>query len=175
MNLLKKLLHNLLFLFQFLLILVYIVLEELIWEQFAKPLFRYLKYLKFLERFENFLQKQNRYIILVCFLIILTLEEVMGIISPIIAIKGFVILAVIAYLAKLILAAFAFWILNTQKGTLLSFWWFAFLYEKVIYIANWLENTQVYKQVIKVYKKIKIYLKLQFVATKNYLLNRFWR
>lgn len=175
MNLLKKLLHDLLFLLQFLLIIVYIVLEELIWEQFAKPLFRYLKYLKILERFECFLQKQNRYVILFLFLFLLVIEELMGLITPVVIIKGFILLAAAIYIVKILLAALAFWVLNTQKETLLSFWWFALLYKKVLFFSQWLKSTSVYKQAIKAYTKAKLYLKLEFVSLRNYLRNRFGR
>lgn len=175
MKTLKNILHKLLYLVQLFLILIYIVLEELIWEQFAKPIFRYLKYLQLFAKLEHFLSRQNRYFILAFFLIIVVITELMGVATPIIALQGYIIAAILLYALKLLLAAFAFWMLNTQKGKLLSFKWFAYLYEKVITIKDAIENSPIYKAVVLRAKRVKIFIKLKIREFKNYLLNRFWR
>ncbi len=175
MQTVKSLLQKLLFLIQLFLILLYIVFEELIWEQFAKPLFRYLKYLRIFERLEQFLSQQNRYIILLFFLVILVFAELMGILSPIIALQGFILLAIVLYGAKLLLAAFAFWVLNTQKSKLLSFGWFAYLYKKVLSIKEHIESSAMYRSVLVQIKRVKVYIKLKYVNFKHTILNRFWR
>jgi len=46
MDILKKLLRKLLFYIQALFVLLYLIFEELVWERFAEPIFRYIKYLK---------------------------------------------------------------------------------------------------------------------------------
>jgi len=175
MDILKKLLRKLLFYIQALFVLLYLIFEELVWERFAEPIFRYIKYLKPLEKLEQLLKHSNEYIVLTVFIISLAIGEGLGLLTPIIAIKGYPILAIIIYGFKLIIAAFAFWIFNTQKELLLSFKWLAYLYAKIIFIVEWIKQTQVYKSVTQTLKKIKIYLKVKYVGFKNYILNRFWR
>ncbi len=175
MNIVQNILLKLLYLLQVFLVLIYIVLEELIWEQFAKRIFRYLKYLKLFERLEEFLSHQNRYTILFLFLIILVIAEFMGIATPIIMLKGHILLAVLVYGVKLLLAAFAFWMLNTQKSKLLSFAWFAYLYKQVIAIKERIVTSEIYKSVLVQIRKIKTYFKIKYIEFKNFLLNRLWR
>ena len=171
----QQILRKLFYIFQFTLVLLYILLEELIWERFAKPLFRYLKYLKLFEKFEAFLAKQNRYTILLFFLFVLVIAELLGVLSAVIAVQGHLIAAIIAYGLKLLLAAFAFWVLNTQKRKLLSFAWFAYLYDKTIAIKEYIQERAIYKQIIEISQRVKLSLKLRYVNFKNYILNRFWR
>ncbi len=175
MDSIKVALRKLFFIIQYILVLLYILFEEIIWEQFAKPLFRYLKYLRLFEKFEAFLAKQNRYTILLFFLIVLVVAELLGVASAIVAVQGYIITAIIAYGLKLLLAAFAFWVLNTQKSKLLSFGWFAYLYEKTIAIKRYIQESPIYKRIIKISQKVKLYLKLRLTNFKNYILNRFWR
>ena len=175
MDFIQQILRKLFYLIQFTLVLLYILLEELIWEQFAKPLFRYLKYLKLFEKFEAFLAKQNRYTILLFFLLVLVVAELLGVASAVVAVQGHIITAIIAYGLKLLLAAFAFWVLNTQKSKLLSFGWFAYLYEKTIAIKKYIQESSIYKRIIKISQRVKLYLKLRLTNFKNYILNRFWR
>ena len=175
MELLKKIAKELILLLQISFILIYLTLEELVWERFAEPIFRYIKYLKPFEKLEALLSKTNRYTVLVLFIISLVVGEGFGVLSPIIALKGYPIVAILVYGFKLIIAAFAFWILNTQKEKLLSFVWFRYLYNKTLYFINWLKATQVYKDVIAKIKRVKTYLKLKYIDLKNYIANRFLR
>ncbi len=175
MELLKKLLKKLKLFLETSFVILYIVLEELIWERFAQPIYRYIKYLKPFEKLENILAKSNKYVVLTVFIISLVVGEGMGVISPIIALKGFPVLALIVYGLKIVIAAFAFWVFNSQKKLLLSFSWINYLYEKIMLFAEWIKQTQIYITVINNAKKIKIYLKLKYIEFKNYILNRFWR
>ena len=173
MNYLKKLLKTILFTIQVTLILLYLLLEELVWERFAAPIFKYIKYSKPFEKLEKLLNRTNRYIVLTVFIISLIIGEGFGILSPIIAIKGYPTLAIAVYGLKLIIAAFAFWVLNTQKRTLLSFKWFAYLYEKFIFIINWIKDTKIYKSVVETLKIIKKYLKQKYQVVKSFIFSKF--
>lgn len=175
MKLIKKLLKELLRLIQISLILLYISLEELVWERFAEPIYKYIKYLKPFEKLEEFLAKTNKYVVLSLFILTLVIGEGFGLLSPIVAIKGYPLLGILVYGLKLIVVAFAFWIFNTQKELLLSFKWLNYLYQKIIYFADWIKSTQIYKDVVTKAKKIKIFLKSKYIEIKNYLANRFWR
>ena len=175
MEIIKNLLKKLLFLLQITLILIYVTLEELVWERFAEPIFRYIKYFKPFEKLEQLLSKTNRYVVLVVFIISLVIGEGLGLLSPVIALKGYPILAIVVYAFKLLIAAFAFWVFNTQKKLLLSFKFVAYLYEKLMLLIDWLKSTYVYIYTKELIHKIKIYIKVKYRNIKNYILNRFWR
>ena len=175
MEILKNLLKKLLFLIQITLILIYVTLEELVWERFAEPIFKYIKYLKPFEKLEQLLNKSNRYVVLILFIVLLVVGEGLGLLTPIIALKGYPILAIALYTFKLIIVAFAFWVFNTQKKLLLSFKFVAYLYEKLMLLIDWIKSTYVYIYTKELIYKIKIYIKVKYRNIKNYILNRFWR
>ncbi len=175
MELLKKTLKELFRLLQISLILTYISLEEVVWERFAQPIYRYIKYLKPFEKLEQLLAKSNRYVVLLIFIISLVVGEGFGLLSPIVAIWGYPFLAIVVYGLKLVVVAFAFWVFNTQKELLLSFKWLNYLYKKILAIIDWIKATQVYKDVVSRVKKIKLYIKVKYIEIKNYIANRFWR
>ena len=175
MEIINKLLQKLLFYIQATLVLIFLIFEELVWERFAEPIYRYIKYLKPFEKLENILKNTNRYVVLTLFIISLVIGEGLGLLTPIIALKGYPVLAVVVYIGKLLIAAFAFWVFGTQKKTLLSFKWIAYSYEKIMLAVNWIKSTEVYKSVLSTVKRVKIYLKVKYRNFKNYMLNRFWR
>ena len=175
MKLLKEILNKLLFYFQFVLIFFYVVLEELVWERFAEPIYKYIKYLKPFEKLEIFLSKQNRYFLIFLFLISLIVGEGLGLLTPIVMVKGYVVVGIVIYGLKLLIAAFAFWVFNTQKEKLLTFAIINYGYEKIIYLKNLIQNSTVYIIFIQKYKKLKEYLKIKFINIKNFIINRFWR
>ncbi len=175
MKLLQNIAKELIRLFQISLILLYISLEEIVWERFAKPLYRYLKYLKLFEKLAFILSRTNKYVVLSIFIISLVIGEGLGLLSPIIALKGYPFLAIVVYGLKLLVAAFAFWIFNTQKELLLSFKWLRYLYKKTLFVIEWIKATQIYKDVIIKAQKIKLFIKIKYIEIKNYIANRFWR
>ncbi len=175
MEIIKNLLKKLLFLLQITLIVTYITFEELVWERFAKPIFRYIKYLKVFEKLEQLLSKTNKYVVLLVFIVSLIIGEGLGVLTPIIALKGYPILAVVVYSLKLLIAAFAFWVFNTQKKLLLSFKFVAYLYEKLMLLIDWIKSTYVYNYTKELIHRVKIYIKVKYRNIKNYILNRFWR
>ena len=115
----QTIVKKILFFLSSLLILIYLLLEELVWERFAQPLFRYIKYLRPFEKLEEVLAKSNKYVVLTLFTFSLIIGEGFGVLSPIIALKGYPILAIVFYGLKIVVAAFAFWVFNTQKKLLL--------------------------------------------------------
>ena len=175
MGILNSLLKKLLFFIQITLILIYVTLEELVWERFAEPIFRYIKYLKPFEKLEQLLSRTNRYVVLIVFIISLAIGEGLGLVTPIIALKGYPILAIIVYAFKLLVAAFAFWVFNTQKELLLSFKFVAYLYEKLMLLIDWIKSTYAYNYTKELIHRVKITIKVKYRNIKNYILNRFWR
>ena len=129
-------------------VLIYILFEELVWEIFAEPVVRFIKELKLLKTLSILLEKVDSRVILSIFVVIFVIAEVLGTYAAILFVKGSVSLAVIIYALKIPLAGFAFWLFNEKKERLLRFRWFKLSYE---FIMKWIEvvkNSQIY-QLIK--------------------------
>jgi len=174
MKIINNFLQKLFFYIQTILILFFLIFEELTWERFAKPIFRYIKYLKPFEKLEKILNNTNKYIVLILFIVSLLIGECLSLLSPIVLLEGYTLLAIVIYIIKLLITAFAFWIFTTQKNVLLSFDWLAYMYKNIILIVDWIKTTEVYKSVIYTAKRVKVYLKLRYRNFKNYMLTRFW-
>jgi len=145
--------------FQAILIIIYILLEEIVWDNFAKPIYRYLKHLNLFKKLESLLNKQNRYIILILFLLPFILGELLGLFSAFFALKGMVIVAALVYIFKLLIASFSFWLFNVQKEKLLSFKVINYSYTKILKFTNWIKNTEIFIAVKEKIIYVKHYLK----------------
>ncbi len=169
----QTIVKKILFFLSSLLILIYLLLEELVWERFAQPLFRYIKYLRPFEKLEELLAKSNKYVVLTLFTFSLIIGEGFGVLSPIIALKGYPILAIVFYGLKIVVAAFAFWVFNTQKKLLLSFTWLKFFYDKIVLFTEWIKSTEVYIKVKQLFIRLKLFLKEKIRKIKAFWRNYF--
>jgi len=172
MQKLKRLLKFILYIIEFIFILLYIVLEEIVWDNFAEPIYKYIKYLRIFERIDLLLKKSNRYVVLAVFLMPFVIGELIGLATPILIVKEYFLLAVLAYALKLLIVAFAFWVFNTQKKRLLSFKWLDFSYKKTVYLIDKIKSTKVYKSAKYGAKKAKLYIGEKFRVLKNILLSK---
>jgi len=173
MTLIKKLLRRIYFLIQISLILIYLLLEEVIWDNIAEPIVLYFKSLKIAKRVELFLKKQNRYTVLVIFLSMFVIAEGLGLLSPVFVAKGLAFMGIVLYGIKIILATFAFWIFNTQKDTLLSFEFIDYSYKKITYYLKKIKSSDLYLSTLLIIKKIKTYLKNKYTYIKDILIDKF--
>jgi len=173
MQKLKQLLKRFFLLIQTSLILLYLLLEELVWDNIAEPIERYLKHLRLAKRVELFLKKQNRYVILVLFLSMFVVGEGLGLITPIVLAKGYATLAIVIYGFKIVLATFAFWIFNTQKEALLSFKFIDYSYKKIIYYIDKIKSSNLYKKIVANLKEIKTYIKHKIRYIKELFKTKF--
>jgi len=157
-------------LLQLVLVVIFIVFEEIIWEGFAKPIYIFIHELHVLQKLQTKLQSINRYVILVLFVVLLVGVEFAGITAGIMAVKGMVISAVLLYALKIPIAAFTFWLFRATEEKLLSFAWFKYLYEKVLALFEWIKSREIYKRTIQGTKRLKLQIK-NFVKTfkQNYL------
>ena len=163
---LKKILQRVIFYIQIILISLYLVFEELVWNRFAKPIFRYLKHLKLFKKLEELLKNANRYVILALFLLPFIIGELIGILSPIVAVKGYVVLGVLLYVLKLVIVAFAFWLFKVEQEKLLSFKVVNYSYQKIIEFTTWIKNTQAFKTIKRANEKLKFLIKLKYANLK---------
>jgi len=146
-------------LFQLLLVILFILFEELVWEGIAKPIYSYVHSLKVLQKIEVWLQGVNATIILVIFVLMLASVEMLGIYAGVLFVSGQAALGVMLYLTKIPIAAFTFWMFRVTESKLMQFGWFKWLYEKLMQAIDWLKSLEIYRSTMKRLKVTKERLK----------------
>jgi hypothetical protein len=147
-------------LLQLLLVLIYIIFEELIWEGIAKPIYEVVHALKILQKIEVKLQSVNPSVILVLFIVLLAIVEAFGIYAGMLFVSGQIILGLSLYLTKIPIAAFTFWLFRATEDKLMQFGWFKWIYERIMRGIEWLKSLQIYRDTMVRLKKIKKNLSL---------------
>ena len=137
--------HKFISLLQLILVLVYIIFEELIWEGIARPIYDFIHSLKILQKIEERLHAVNAYVILVIFVFLLGWVEALGIYAGILFVSGQAILGMSLYIAKIPIAAFTFWIFRITEDKLMQFGWFKWIYDWIMKGIDWLKSLEVYQ------------------------------
>ncbi|NOQ17580.1 MAG: hypothetical protein GQ581_11030 [Methyloprofundus sp.] len=119
------------------LVIGYILFEELIWNIFAEPIYRYCKSLIAIEPLKKLFLGMHRYLLLMVFVAILAMAEVMGFVAGYSFVSGNIILGMSVYALKIPVAAFTFWLFDLTKEQLMSFHWLATAYE---FVVTWIER-----------------------------------
>ncbi len=158
--------HKLLTLLQLLLVIIFILFEEVIWEGVAYPVYRYVHSLKILQRVEAKLQAVNRYVILVIFMVMLVFVETFGLYAGYMFVSGHVLTGLALYLSKIPIAAFTFWMFRVTESKLMRFGWFRWLYGKIMAFIDWLKALEIYQKTMKRLKALKQRTKAFFRAVK---------
>ncbi len=174
----KKIFNKILFLFQWLLVVLFIVFEELIWEGIAKPIYEYVHKLHLLQALEHKLQTMNRYVLLIVFLVLLVSVEGAGLAAGVMALKGMVVTAALLYGLKVPIAAFVFWMFHATELKLLSFGWFKWFYDLIVSFFAWMKSLEIYKDTMKMVKKAKESIKAfktKYFSGDNTIAKRFRR
>ena len=153
-------------LFQLLLVITYIVFEEVIWEGIAKPIYTYVHGLKILQKVEVKLQSANPLMILFLFLLMFVLVEVAGIYAGILFVSGQVVMGLVLYISKIPITAFTFWLFQVTEDKLMSFGWFRWTYEKIMSMISWLKSCTVYIKTMNRIKSLKVKIKTWFHTLK---------
>ena len=169
----KKLLKKIYRFFIYILLFTYYLFEEIVWNNFARPIYRYIKYLRVFEAIDNFLSRQNRYVVLLFFILPFVVGELFGILSPIVLVAGFPILAIALYALKLLIASLAFWVFNNHKATLLSFSIINYLYKKIMALIDIIKNSYIYQNMLEKLHLLKHFLKKRFIQIKDYFAKLF--
>ena len=140
-------------LFQLLLVITYIIFEELIWEGIANPIYKAIHGLKILQQIETKLEKVNAHVILGIFVILLVIVEAAGIYAGMLFVSGQVLIGLVLYISKIPIAAFTFWLFRITEDKLMQFGWFKWLYDKLMAGIDWLKSREMY---IKTMERLKI-------------------
>jgi len=142
-------------LLQLILVIIYIIFEELIWEGVAKPIYAAIHSLKILQKVEAKLQYINPSIILVIFVVLLLIVEAFGIYAGMLFVSGQVLLGLGLYLSKIPIAAFTFWLFRVTEDKLMTFGWFKWLYKKMMAVIDWLKSREMYVETMERLKLVK--------------------
>lgn len=166
MTLFKKIYSPILVFLESVLVLTYILFEELVWERFARPVTKIVSQI-FKEKAIVIVQKSNKYVILGLFLILLIMAEALGIAAGAIFIYGYIIIGVAMYLLKILFAGIAFWFLGVAKEKLFSVYLFKKSYDFIIRIKKAIENSSYYKSVKTKIASIKTKIKERLARFKG--------
>ena len=147
-------------LLQLLIVIVYILFEELIWEGIAKPIYEAIRSLKILQTIEKKLKDVNPTAILFIFVVLLVIVEAAGIYAGMLLISGQVGAGVLLYLSKIPIAAFTFWLFRVTEDKLMQFGWFKWLYKKMLQGIEWLKSRKMYINTMAYVKKMKASFKV---------------
>jgi len=153
-------------LLQLILVIIFIIFEELIWEGIAKPIYEAIHSLKILQKVEVKLQHVNAYIILVIFVLLLVTVETFGIYAGMLFVSGKVLLGLALYISKIPIAAFTFWLFRVTEDKLMQFGWFKWLYEKLMDGIGWLKSRKIYMETMERLKHMKEKVKKSTKAFK---------
>ena len=161
--------NRLLSLLQLLLVITYIIFEELIWEGIAKPIYEAIHALKILQKIEVKLESVNPSMILVIFVVLLTIVEAFGIYAGMLFVSGQVLLGLALYISKIPIAAFTFWLFRVTEEKLMQFGWFKWLYEWIMKAIDWIKSSEMHKKTIEYLVQIKTRIK---VLKEKYFANK---
>ncbi len=129
-------------------VFVYILLEELIWDTIAIPVFRFVHSLKVLQRIESSVFELNRYALLCVFLFLFIQVELLGFIAIGLLAKGSLVFGITLYIGKIPVAAFTFWLFRIAKAKLLTFLWFKKSYDFLMWIIDSIKASAMHQRII---------------------------
>ncbi|MEF3076827.1 hypothetical protein V2P20_17520 [Methylobacter sp. Wu1] len=156
---LKKFIAKIADLFLGLLVGIYIVLEELVWDKIAEPVYNFIHGLKILQKVEAMISRLDRHALLVIFLALFTQVELLGIVALKLMATGQIISGTLLYAGKIPIAAFTFWLFNISKQQLMTFGWFRQLYELVELAIHKIKSSAIHRHIIARLKSVKEWLK----------------
>jgi len=171
-NFLQKIAQRLLLVIEFLLVFLFILFEELIWEGIAKPIYEKIESLHITKKLETRIKQTNRYTLLLFFTLFLFGVEGAGILAGIFFIQGKVLVGLLLYIAKIPIAAFVFWLFNVSKEKLLTFGWFSWLYDKLMSGLDWLKDLEIYKSIMAKMSNLKEKIKVNWRKIQTRYFNR---
>ena len=141
------------------LVFIYLILEELIWERIAEPIYVFIRELKILQTLELAILRLNRYTVLTAFLVLFAIVELLGVVAIGLFAQGQVIVASVVYLGKIPITAFTFWMFKVAKEQLMSFAWFKFCYEWLMSVLLKIKTSAIYVNIKSQIVSVKTWFK----------------
>jgi hypothetical protein len=161
----KKILN----IFLIVLVFIYIIFEELIWEKFAKPIITLISSLQLFTKLIPKILALNSYFILVFFISIFVVVEFIGVYAGLLFISGHIFTATFIYILKIPVAAFIFWFFNIVKPKLLEFRWFELIYNSLISGIYKIKHSSIYIMIKDKSLNIKQSIKENFFSARSRL------
>lgn len=156
------------------LVFIYIIFEELIWEKTAKPIINQILKFEILKNLEQKILEINHYILLIIFLSFFVIVELIGIYAAILFATGKIITSIIVYSSKIPVAVFTFWFFKITKEKLFEFVWFKYLYNLLMNIIDKLKESAIYVNVKNKIHEFKKLIKSNFSKTKGEITQRIY-
>lgn len=151
--------HRIILLLQLLIVITYLIFEELIWEGIAKPVYAYVHSLRIMQKVETRLQAFNAHIILFLFVVIFAVVQLIGLYAGLLFMSGQILLGMIVYVTKIPLAAFTFWVFRVTEEKLMTFGWFKWVYEKIMALIAWVKSREIYLKTMERLMQVKVKIK----------------
>ena len=158
--------HRIILLLQLLIVMVYIIFEELIWEGIAKPIYKAIHGLRILQKIEIKLESVSPSIILFIFVMLFAIVEAAGIYAGILFVSGQVVIGLVLYISKIPIAAFTFWLFRVTEEKLMQFGWFKWMYDQIMKAINWLKSCEMYQKTMQRVVQMKERMKAVVKAFK---------
>ncbi|MDY0051965.1 MAG: hypothetical protein RBR65_05425 [Aliarcobacter sp.] len=149
------------------LVFIYIIFEELVWEKFAKPIINFISKLQLFTKIIPKILALNSYIILIFFVGTFLIVELIGIYAGLLFVSGNVTSAILIYVLKVPVAAFIFWFFSIVKYKLLEFKWFEVTYNYLMLIISKIKNSLIYTMIKEKAYELKKSIKEKFFSTRN--------
>jgi hypothetical protein len=141
------------------LVFIYLILEELVWERIAEPIYGFIRELKILHKVETLILNLNRYALLIFFLVLFAAVEFLGIIAIGLFAQGQVLIGTLIYIGKIPIAAFTFWVFKVAQDKLMTFAWFKFCYEWLLAQLHKIKTSAIYMGIKAKMAAMKTWLK----------------
>lgn len=138
------------------LVIGFILFEELIWNVFAQPIFHYFKRLIVLDSLKQTFLQMNRHLLLTVFIFILLVAEAMGFLAGYCFIEGYFITGILVYGVKIPVAAFTFWLFDLTRSQLMTFSWLKTAYEWIMGVIDKFLNSAIH-----------VYIKARIMAIRQ--------
>ncbi len=152
-----------------LIVLGYIIFEEIVWERFALPINRFISRLKISEKLKHYLQRVDSKIILVFFLVIFGIVELQGILATSHFLQGKVVTGLLIYAGKIPISAFTYWLFNATRNKLMEFALFKAAYQFIMDWVDKITHSKIYKEIKAKTEPIKKYLKKRLMNNQSEL------
>jgi hypothetical protein len=143
------------------LVTVYIILEELVWENIAEPIYRFIHSLAILQKPEEFIRRLDRHVLLAMFLGLFIQVELLGLFALQLIGTGKVVAGAMLYAGKIPVAAFTFWLFRISKEKLMTFEWFKKTYDLVILVIEKIKLSAIHQSIAAKFKDVKEWLKIR--------------
>lgn len=159
MFILSSIKNRLISIIQLILVFIYIIFEEIIWDGIAKPIYEAIHSLQVLQKLEIKLQSVNPSFILFIFVILLVIVEAFGIYAGMLFVSGQMVFGMALYISKIPIAGFTFWLFRVTEDKLMQFGWFKWLYDFIMRGIDWLKSSAIHKSTMAYLARMKLWFK----------------